>query len=100
MYISAALQIYSYDIKSRIWNQVSQETPFIVLNSIHWLDNSIYAIGRLGHIIGFKKMSVYKFDLEKLNWTEIKCFGDEPTARNHHASFSYKNELYIFGGIS
>ena len=62
------------------------------------LDGYMYIYGGCGDKrVNFK--NVMQFDFTTYQWTDLKeVEGTHPSPRDSHASFGYKNWVYIFGG--
>ncbi|TRY68422.1 hypothetical protein TCAL_02508 [Tigriopus californicus] len=43
---------------------------------------------------------VHALDLESLNWTHWRCEGDVPSARSQTFAFTWRGQMYVYGGYN
>eukprot|EP00002_Diphylleia_rotans_P007582 TRINITY_DN1721_c0_g1_i7.p1 TRINITY_DN1721_c0_g1~~TRINITY_DN1721_c0_g1_i7.p1 ORF type:complete len:2527 (+),score=479.25 TRINITY_DN1721_c0_g1_i7:47-7627(+) len=43
---------------------------------------------------------LFRFDIDTLSWTSLTITGQSPSSRSMHSCFTWKNKLYVHGGLT
>jgi len=93
------------DLKSLTWSELKAENDLPPPLDSHTgilyeteTQHSMIVFGGYSH--GERTNQVYSLDLDTLKWAHLKTSGNCPEIRSSHSASVYKDQLFIFGGIS
>jgi len=95
--------MHSFDFEKESWEEIkynSGTVPEVYLESAVLYKDSFYICGGQTLKDMTSTCKLWRYEIEKRSWTEVKTKGNLPTSRSGHSAVIYGDAMYIFGGQS